>query len=95
MLEVIIIVLLAFIGIMFAAYYFHIQRLETMVKARDLPEYYRTVKKKELLEDPNTIAEEEENEILLDDSRPFDLPADFQLEREGEPGSQKIHIYKD
>jgi len=73
--------------------YFQTRKLEELLKARDLSEFYSGKKKKSVGKNP--IAKEEPNEIPLDETRPFTLPKEFNLEIEGEEEPRKIRIFPD
>lgn len=74
-------------------YWRQLQKLEELLKARDLHEYYKG-NKSATVHDGNKIMKEEPNTIQLDDKHPFDMPADMKVEWEDENAVQQVKIYK-
>jgi len=75
--------------------YLQSKRMQDLLKARDLPEFYKVNKKKGLPTDPNKIAREEPNEIDLTDDKLFVLPDEFKVQFEGEEETRDIRIFRD
>jgi len=99
--ELVIVALIVTFGVVIIAFmviqYLQGKRMQDLLKARDLPEFYKVNKKKgqSLPTDPNRIAKEEPNEIDLTDDKLFVLPEEFKVQFEGEEETRDIRIFRD
>lgn len=73
--------------------YRQINKLQELLKAKNLGEYY--VNKKESPTEENILEKENPNEIDLTQAFSFKMPESFNLEIEGEEGTKRIKIYPD
>lgn len=85
-------IFLTFTAVREFIYWKHTQRLEELLKARDLRDYH--VSKGEAVT-PNEIKDEvEANTIQLSEQSHFELPDDMKVEWEDTSAIQQVKIYK-